>query len=181
MRFTETEIAGAYLVDLDCMEDTRGFFGRSWCSREFTEHGLSGSMAQCSISYNNRRGTLRGMHFLAAPCAETKLVRCTAGAMYDVVLDLRLGSRTFRSWISVELTSGNRRALYVPEGCAHGYVTLTDGCEVFYQMSEFYSKEADRGVRWNDPAFGIEWPISDPIISDKDAGYPDFDSDRDAR
>jgi dTDP-4-dehydrorhamnose 3,5-epimerase len=175
MIFAETDLRGAYLVDLEHREDDRGFFARAWCATEFAAHGLSTRLVQANISFNTRPGTLRGMHYQVEPHAEAKLVRCTRGAIYDVIIDLRPDSPTYKRWVGVELTAENRRALYVPEGFAHGYQTLVAGTETFYQVSEFYAPEAERGVRWDDPAFGIEWP--DPgnaILSDKDACWPDF-------
>jgi dTDP-4-dehydrorhamnose 3,5-epimerase len=174
MIFTETKLKGAYLIDLDKHEDERGFFARAWCMDEFAEHGLNQRFVQCNISFNKKRGTLRGMHYQAAPYEETKLVRCTMGALYDVIIDLRSDSPTFKEWFSVELTAQNHRALYVPEGFAHGFQTVVDNTEVFYQMGEFYHPECTRGVRWDDPAFGIEW-FSDPLIlSRQDREYADF-------
>ena len=154
--------------------DERGFFARTWCAEEFKEAGLNARLAQCSISFNARKGTLRGMHYQSVPFAETKLVRCTRGAIYDVVLDLRRESPTFRKWIGVTLTAENREMVYIPEGCAHGFLTLEDHSEVFYQMSEFHHPEAAHGVRWNDPAFGIEWPDEVTVISERDRTLLDF-------
>jgi dTDP-4-dehydrorhamnose 3,5-epimerase len=153
--------------------DERGFFARTWCAEEFHTYGLSSSLAQCSISYNKCRGTLRGLHFQAEPHAEAKLVRCTAGAIYDVILDLRPASDTYGKWFAVELTATNRKTLYIPEGLAHGFQTLVDDTEVFYQMSVNFHLESVRGVRWNDPLFGIEWPVHDPTISQRDRSFPD--------
>lgn len=175
MRFQKTDISGVVRVEIDPIRDDRGFFARSWCSEEFASHGLAAKTVQCNISFNTRRGTLRGMHFQRAPYAEAKLVRCTSGAIFDVALDLRVDSPTFRKWTSVELSSMSRAMLLVPKGVAHGFQTLEDDTEVFYQMSEAYHPEASDGVRWNDRAFGIRWPIADPIISPRDAGYPDFE------
>jgi dTDP-4-dehydrorhamnose 3,5-epimerase len=173
--FKETELPGAYVVDLDPREDERGFFARAWCRKEFFEHGLSTQIVQCNISYNAAKGTLRGMHYQEAPHAEVKLVRCTRGSIYDVIIDLRPDSPAFKRWIGVELTAVNRRLLYVPEGFAHGFQTLEDDSETFYQVSEFYAPEAEGGVRWNDPAFAIDWPQpDDPILSEKDASWPDY-------
>jgi dTDP-4-dehydrorhamnose 3,5-epimerase len=173
--FTETELPGVYVVDLDRREDDRGFFARAWCAREFGEQGLSTELVQCNLSFNHRRGTLRGMHLQEAPHAEVKLVRCTRGAIFDVALDLRPGSPTHRRWLGVTLTAENRRALYVPEGFAHGYQTLEDATETFYQVSEWYTPGAETGVRWNDPAFGIDWPLPDEaLLSPKDAAWPDY-------
>ena len=174
MKIVPTELPEAKLVELERIEDERGFFARSFCARDFQAEGLDPCVAQCNVSYNRRRGTLRGMHFQRAPYAEAKLVRCTRGGIYDVIVDLRPDSPSFRRWLAVELTDENRRALYVPPGFAHGFQTLADDCEVFYQMSEFYVPDAATGVRWNDPAFAIAWPIANPILSPRDAAYPDF-------
>jgi dTDP-4-dehydrorhamnose 3,5-epimerase len=174
MRFTPTDLDGAFLVELEPRCDARGFFARTWCQREFEEHGLESRLVQCSMSHNLHRGTLRGMHYQVQPHEETKLVRCTAGAIHDVIVDVRPESRTYLQHIAVELSAANRRALYIPRGFAHGFQTLTDDCEVFYQMSEFFSSEAARGFRWNDPLFGIEWPVPDPIILDRDNSYADY-------
>jgi dTDP-4-dehydrorhamnose 3,5-epimerase len=175
MRFVSTPIRGAFIVELERREDSRGFFARAFCQREFTEHGLNPEVAQCNISFNERRGTLRGMHYQAKPHEEAKLVRCTRGGIFDVIVDLRTESETRLRWFGVELSAENRRALYVPEGLAHGYQTLQDGSEIFYQVSEEYTPMAERGVRWNDPAFGIRWPIADPILSAKDAAYANYE------
>jgi dTDP-4-dehydrorhamnose 3,5-epimerase len=175
MRFTETQLAGAYIIDPERIEDERGFFARTWDRHEFEAHGLNTNLAQCNISYNTRRGTLRGMHYQAAPHEETKLVRCTSGAIYDVIVDLRPASPTLRQWLAVELSAANRRMLYIPEGFAHGFQTLADHSEVFYQMAAFYAPGYARGVRWNDPAFGIVWPQAERrIIAERDAGYADY-------
>lgn len=175
MIFTETKLAGVFEVHPEPHGDERGLFARTWCQAEFEDHGLSGRLVQCSTSFNARRGTLRGLHYQAAPFAEAKLVRCTAGAIYDVALDLRQGSPTFLEWHGAELNARNRHALYIPEGCAHGFLTLEDESEVFYQMSEFYRPESARGVRWNDPAFNIAWPGSVEVISERDRMLPDFE------
>ncbi|MCC7188728.1 MAG: dTDP-4-dehydrorhamnose 3,5-epimerase [Anaerolineales bacterium] len=174
MLFSETKLKGAYLIDLERREDERGFFARSWCADEFGKLGLYTRLAQCNVSFNLKKGTLRGMHFQAEPYPEAKVVRCTMGAIYDVIVDLRPDSPTFKQWVGAELSAENRRALYVPEGFAHGFQTLTDNSEVFYQMSEFFHPECARGVRWDDPAFGIEWPVGEPIISMRDREYPEF-------
>ncbi len=174
MIFTETKLSGATIVDLAPHYDERGFFSRSWCQREFVAHGLNPKLVQCNVSYNQKRGTLRGMHLQDAPFAEAKLVRCTRGGIYDVVIDLRAESDTYLQWLGVELTAENHRALFVPEGFAHGFITLEDDTEVFYQMSEFFAPECARGYRWNDPAFGIVWPVAVEVISEKDAALPDF-------
>src|SRR5688500_15699112 len=169
MIFTETKLKGAVIIDIEPHEDERGFFARSWCVDEFKKHGLNPRLVQCNISFNKKRGILRGMHYQAEPYEEAKLVRCTMGALYDVIVDLRSDSSTFKKWFSAELTSQNRRALYVPEGFAHGFQTLVDDTEVFYQMSEFFHPECARGVRWDDPAFAIDWPFTPPTISLKDS------------
>ena len=174
MLFTETLLAGALIVDPQRQEDQRGFFARTWCEEEFAARGLNPKIAQCGISYNARKGTLRGMHFQRAPHEESKLVRCTAGAIYDVIVDLRRQSPTFRKWFAVELTAENRRMLYVPEGFAHGFETLTDGTEVFYQISQFHHPQSAAGARWDDPAFGIRWPWPPAVISPRDRQYEDF-------
>ncbi len=174
MIFTETRLKDVYIIELEKREDQRGFFARAWCQREFEEHGLVAQVVQTNVSYNIYKGTLRGMHYQIAPHSETKLVRCTQGAIYDVVIDLRPGSPTFKQWFGVELTSQNYRMLYVPEGFAHGFQTLEDHAEVTYQVSQFYTPGAERGVRYNDPAFGIEWPLEIKSISDKDKNWPNY-------
>jgi dTDP-4-dehydrorhamnose 3,5-epimerase len=174
MLFTETKLKGAFIIELEPREDERGFFARSWCEGEFEQHGLNPRLVQCNISFNKQRGTLRGMHYQVAPFPEAKLVRCTMGAIYDVIIDLRAESPTFKQWLAVELSAENRRGLYIPETFAHGFQTLMDNTEVFYQMSEFFHPECARGIRWNDPAFGIEWFLVQDIISSKDSEYADF-------
>jgi dTDP-4-dehydrorhamnose 3,5-epimerase len=168
MIFIETKLEGAFLIDIEPREDERGFFARAWCKNEFEEHGLNPRLVQCNISFNKKRGTLRGMHYQGAPFEEAKVVRCTRGAIYDVIIDLRSDSPTYRQWFSAELSAENRRALYIPEGFAHGFQTLADNSELFYQMSEFFHPESARGLRWNDPKFGIPWPNINPIISAQD-------------
>jgi dTDP-4-dehydrorhamnose 3,5-epimerase len=180
MVFTATGLAGAFVIDVEPQADERGFFARTWCRREFEGHGLNPLLVQCSVSVNRRKGTLRGLHYQAAPYPEAKLVRCTSGAIYDVIVDLRPGSATRRQSFGVVLSAANHRALYVPEGFAHGLLTLADDSEVLYQMSEFFHLDASRGVRWNDPAFGIEWPETPLIMSPRDASYPDFVDTEDA-
>ena len=176
MKFTETKLKGAYIIEPERLEDERGFFARTFCQKEFEAHGLNPRLTQCSLSYNKIKGTLRGMHYQTAPMAEAKLVRCTRGAIYDVIIDLRPKSSTYCRWLAVELSGDNRNLLYIPEGLAHGFRTLEDDTEVFYQISEFYAPEYSRGVRWDDPAFGIEWPeTAETIISKKDARYPLFE------
>ncbi len=175
MIFRETKLGGAFVVEPERFEDERGFFARGWSRREFEERGLDARLVETNISFNRRRGTLRGMHFQSAPRAQSKLVRCTSGAIYDVIVDLRPESPTFKGWVGVELSAANRLMLFVPEGFAHGFQTLEDETEVFYQMSEYYAPETAGGVRWDDPAFGIEWPDAPArIINERDAAYPDF-------
>jgi len=175
MLFLETKLPGVFEIHLEPHPDDRGFFARSWCQKEFEVRGLNPRLVQCNISFNIRKGTLRGMHFQAPPHAEAKVVHCTQGAIYDVVLDIRPSSPEYRNWIAVVLSSANRHMVYVPEGCAHGFLTLEDETEVFYQMSEFYDAESARGVRWNDPAFQITWPEKVEVISKRDAAYPAFE------
>jgi len=175
MIFHETKLEGVFEIHLDPKRDERGFFARTWCRTEFESEGLSSRLVQCSVSFSDRKGTLRGMHYQAEPHPETKLVRCTRGAIYDVVVDLRPCSPTFKNWIAVVLTAANRHMVYVTEGCAHGFLTLEDETEVFYQMSEFYSPECARGVRWDDPAFQIVWPGAAEVISERDRTYPYFE------
>jgi dTDP-4-dehydrorhamnose 3,5-epimerase len=177
MIFRETMIEGVWVVEPERYEDERGFFARTWDTREFARHGLNGRLVQCSISYNRRRGTLRGMHYQAAPHEEAKLVRCTSGAVFDVAVDLRTGSASFRRWVGIELSAVNRFAMYVPEGCAHGFLTLTDDSEIAYQISEFHAPDDARGVRWDDPAIGIDWPVDVLVINERDRSYPDFAAD----
>lgn len=171
MRFTALAVAGSFLVEPEPVEDARGFFARTFCRDEFTSHGLNAELAQCSVSFNRRAGTLRGMHYQKPPHAEAKLVRCTAGAIHDVVLDLRTGSPSFLKWAAAELSADNRSALYIPEGCAHGFLTLTDASEVYYQISTGYHPESAAGVRWDDPAFAIVWPHGDVIMSERDRQF----------
>ena len=175
MIFHETKLPGVFEIEIDPHPDERGFFARTWCQNEFDAHGLKSALAQCSLSFNNRKGTLRGLHFQQHPYGETKLVRCTRGAIYDVVVDLRPSSPRFKDWYAATLTAANHKALYIPQGCAHGLLTLEDDTEVFYQMSEFYHAESARGVRWNDPAFGVTWPGTVGVISERDRTYPDFE------
>lgn len=175
MKFHETKLPGVFEIHFEPAADERGFFARSWCQKEFEDHGLDGRLVQCSVSLNSRKGTLRGVHYQGEPFAETKVVRCTAGAIYDVVLDLRGQSPTFKQWFAKVLSAENRHSLYIPKGCAHGFLTLTEESEVLYQMSEFYHPDSARGVRWNDPAFQIEWPAPPVVMSDRDRTYPDFE------
>ncbi len=175
MIFTGTKLAGAFVIDIEPRVDERGAFARSFCEREFAAHGLPARFPQCNISRNTRSGTLRGMHFQAAPHREAKLVRCSSGSIYDVIIDLRPGSETHLEWFGLELSAESARALFVPEGFAHGFVTLDDHTEVFYHMSDFYCADGARGLRWNDPRFGIHWPRLPAVIAPRDASYPDFD------
>jgi dTDP-4-dehydrorhamnose 3,5-epimerase len=175
MLFNESELPGAYIIDLEQHVDERGFFARAFCEREFAEHGLPTRFPQCNLSRNRARHTLRGMHYEAPPSAESKLVRCVNGAIYDVIIDLRPGSPTRLKWTSVELTAENGRALFVPAGFAHGFLTLADDTDVFYQMGDFFRAGGARGLRWNDPHFGITWPALPSVISERDAHYADFD------
>lgn len=174
MIFTETKLAGAYLIQPELKTDERGFFARVWCQQEFQAQELESNLVQCNISYNKIKGTLRGMHYQITPYQEVKLVRCTQGAIYDIIIDLRPDSPTFKQWLGIELTASNRYLLYIPKGFAHGFQTLTDDTEVFYQMSQFYQPEAARGIRWNDPSFDLSWLVPITIISEKDKHYPDF-------
>lgn len=174
MIFIETELKGAHIIELERREDNRGFFARTWCQQEFAAHGLVARIVQVNLSYNHTRGTLRGMHFQTAPYAETKLVRAVRGAIYDVIIDLRPDSPTYKRWIGVELTADNHRALYVPEGFAHGFQTLEDHTDVLYEMSAFYTPLAASGLRYNDPAFDITWPLPVSIISERDTSWADF-------
>lgn len=187
MIFTGTKLKGVYIIDIERLEDERGFFARSWCQREFEAHGLNPRLTQCNVSFNIKRGTLRGMHYQVKPFEEAKLVRCTTGAIHDIIIDIRPDSATYCQWIGVDLAAScspltahrsrltaDHRMLYVPEGFAHGFLTLEDNTEVLYQMSEFYAPECARGIRWNDPALAIEWPSEINVISDRDRSYPDF-------
>lgn len=174
MKFLETKLKDAWIIDIDEISDERGFFARTWCQKEFEAHGLTPRLAQANLSHNNKKGTLRGLHYQVAPHEETKLVRCTRGALYDVIVDLRPQSPSHLQWIGVELTAANHRILYVPEGFAHGLLTLEDDTEAIYQISEFYTPGAERGARYDDPAFGIDWPLAVSVISDKDANWPDY-------
>jgi dTDP-4-dehydrorhamnose 3,5-epimerase len=175
MRFTDTPVGGAFLVDPQLMTDERGFFARLWCRDELAARGLAADFVQCNNSFSVHRGTLRGLHYQAAPHAEAKLVQCVKGRVWDVLVDLRPDSPTYTQWFGAELSADNRRMLYVPEGCAHGYLTLEDASEVVYPVSHRYHPDAERGVRWNDPRFGIEWPIRDALtLSPKDRQWPDY-------
>lgn len=177
MLFAETKLSGAFIIGPQRLEDMRGFFALTWSEQAFTARGLNPRLVECNISFSKKKGTLRGMHFQRAPKAQAKLVRCSMGAIYDVIIDLRRASTTFMQWVAVELTEENRHLLYVPEGFAHGFQTLTDDTEVFYQMTDVYAPECSDGVRWNDPAFGIEWPeceSGERTIIERDREYPDF-------
>ena len=174
MIFKALNVQGAYQIEIERREDARGFFARAWCEREFRDHQLNPRLVQCNISFNTHAGTLRGLHYQAAPFAEAKLVRCTRGALYDVLLDLRPRSLTFLQHFGTTLTADAYTMLYIPEGCAHGFLTLEDNTEIFYQMSEFYAPESARGVRCDDPCFGITLPAPVQVISERDATYPDF-------
>lgn len=176
MIFKETGLEGVFLITPEVHEDERGLFARTWCRREFEENGLDPRLVQCNTSYNVKKGTLRGMHYQAFPHQEVKLVRCTRGSIFDVALDLRPDSPTFRRWEGHHLTADNRNMLYIPGGFAHGFITLEPGSEVFYQMSQYYHEESARGFRYDDPAFGIRWPVEVALISDRDRSHPDFES-----
>ena len=174
MKFIESILNGMFIIEPLPIEDERGFFARIFCRKEFEEHGLNSHFVQCSISFNRKKGTLRGMHYQISPFEEIKIVRCTMGVIYDVCIDLRPDSKTFRRWIGVELSAENRKMIYIPKGFAHGFQTLTNDTEVFYQMSEFYAPEYARGIRWNDPQFNIAWPNDMRTISAKDNNFDDF-------
>jgi dTDP-4-dehydrorhamnose 3,5-epimerase len=174
MIFTETKIKGIYIIDPEPLTDERGFFTRSFCKEEFQKHGLETDIVQCNISYNKKRGTLRGMHYQVPPFEEAKIVSCTNGSIYDVVLDLRRDSATYCQWVAVELSADNYRMVFIPKGCAHGFQTLVDNTVVYYQMTEVFHPESASGVRWNDPVFGIQWVLDETIISEKDKNLSDF-------
>ncbi len=174
MKFIETELRGAYVLELEMRGDERGFFARTWCRQEFEDHGLVAEVVQQNTSVSRFRGTLRGMHFQAAPDQETKLVRCTKGALYDVIIDLRPESPTYKKWLGVELNEDNYRMFYVPRDFAHGFLTLSDNTEATYLVSAFYAPQSEGGIRYDDPAIGIQWPAAISTISDKDASWPDF-------
>lgn len=178
MIFKESPLPGAFIVDLELHSDERGFFARSYCPDEFAAQGLTAPLRQCSVSYNARKGTLRGLHYQAAPHEEHKLVRCTAGAVFDVIVDIRPQSRHYKRWFATELTAQNRRALFIPPGFAHGFITLSDDAEVYYMISVPHAPEHAQGFRWSDPAFGIQWPLSPSVISPRDAAYPLLNSPR---
>lgn len=174
MKFIPTKIPGAYLIEIEPVADERGFFARSFCADEFQQQGLNSNFVQSNVSFTAKQGTIRGMHYQIAPDTETKLVRCTRGAIYDIILDLRSTSPTFKQWVATELTADNHQMFYIPPGCAHGLQTLVDDTEVFYQMAGVYNADAARGVRWNDPAFGIEMPLAVSVINQRDLSYSNF-------
>lgn len=174
MIFSATPLSGAYLIDIEPVLDVRGFFARTWCVDEFVQYGLDAVLSQCSLSFSKTKGTLRGMHYQAAPHEESKVVSCMEGAIYDVIVDLRPASPTFRQWFGAELSMENRRLMYIPRGCAHGFLTLLDNSVVYYQAAGRFVSESSRGVRWDDPAFGIEWPAEPSVILERDRQYPDF-------
>lgn len=177
MIFHKTNLKDAYIIELNKLKDERGFFARQYCQNEFRDHGIQISIVQANVSYNKLKGTLRGMHFQTEPHGEAKLVRCTKGGIYDAIIDVRSDSPTFKKWIGVELTEHNHKMLYVPEGFAHGFITLQDDTEVTYQVSEFYTPGAEEGIRWDDPTFNIDWPVEVNVISEKDLNWPDFNSE----
>jgi len=172
--FTETKLKGAFIIEPEKLEDERGFFARTWDQEEFSKRNLESKFVQSSISANKKKGTIRGMHFQSPPHEETKIVRCTRGRMYDVIIDLRKDSKTFKEWFDVELSADNYKMLYVPKGFAHGFQTLEDNTEVFYQISRYYNSEYSRGIRWNDKTFQIKWPLDVTMISQKDSSHPIF-------
>jgi dTDP-4-dehydrorhamnose 3,5-epimerase len=172
MKFSKTSLAGVWVIDLELREDERGFLARTFCENEFSEQGLNIRWPQCNLTLTRKRGMIRGMHFQASPRSEIKLLRCAAGAIFDVAVDIRPASPSFGKWEAFELTSENRRMLYIPGGFAHGFQCLMDDCEVFYQMSEFRFPDLARGLRWNDPTVGIKWALADPILSERDKNLP---------
>lgn len=175
MIFKETKLKGSFIIEMEKIEDPRGFFSRAWCKDEFQLRGLNSTIVQSNVAFNKKRGTLRGMHYQVAPFEETKIIRCTRGIIFDVIIDLQPASITYKQWISVELAEDNYKMLYVPKGFAHGYQTMTDNAEIFYHVSQFYSSGAERGVRFDDPSFNIEWPTTDErMISEKDRSWPDY-------
>ena len=174
MKFSETQLKGAYFIEIEKLSDDRGFFARSWCQKEFEDHGLESGFVQANVSYNLKKGTIRGMHYQIAPYQECKLIRCTRGAIYDVIIDLRPDSPTYKQWAGVELTADNYVMFFVPEDFAHGFQTLTDKTEITYQVSQFYTPGSEKGIRFDDPAFAIQWPLEVTLISDKDNTWPDF-------
>jgi len=174
MKFIETNLKGAFVVEVDQLTDNRGFFARSWCQKEFEAHGLTSRVVQTNVSFSRSKATLRGMHYQIAPYQESKLVRCTRGVIYDVIIDLRPESPTHKQWVGVELTADNYSMLFVPEDFAHGFITLMDNTEITYQVSQFYTPGSEKGIRFNDPTFNIQWPLGVSVISDKDSNWPDF-------
>ena len=174
MIFEKTDFEGVYIIEIEKQTDERGFFARSWDKNDFEENGLNSKLTQCNISLNNKKGTLRGMHYQIKPYQETKLIRCTQGRLFDVIIDLRIDSKSFKKWLSIELNEKNYKILYVPEGFAHGFQTLEDNTEIFYQMTQNYMPNFANGIRWNDPMFNINWPIKEPILSKKDQRFTDF-------
>ena len=175
MKFSETKLKGAFVVEIEKLTDDRGFFARSWCEKEFEAQGLTTRVVQANVSYNLKKGTLRGMHYQIAPYQECKLIRCTRGAIYDVIIDLRTGSPTYKQWTGVELTADDYTMFFVPRDFAHGFQTLIDESEITYQVSQFYTPGSERGIRFDDPAFNIQWPLEVSVISDKDRTWPDFE------
>lgn len=174
MIFTETKLKGSFIIEIEKHEDERGFFGRSWCLKEMKDHGINMNVVQANVSYNKRKGTLRGMHYQIAPYEEAKLVRCSKGSIFDVIIDLRVDSPTFKQWFGIDLSQENYKMLYIPEDFAHGFITLEDDCEISYLMSELYVPGAAATIRWNDPFFNIQWPLAPTILSEKDKSQPDF-------
>ncbi len=174
MIFTETTLKGAFLLEIKKIEDDRGFFGRSWCKKEMEEHGLNGNLCQANTSFSKLKGTIRGMHYQISPYEETKLIRCTRGSIFDVIIDLRPTSESYLKWFGAELTQDNYKMLYVPEGFAHGFITLTDNAEVYYNVTQFYTPGAEAGIRFNDPLFAIKWPVEPAVVSEKDKSHPDY-------
>ena len=174
MKFVPTKLSGVLIVETEPLRDERGYFARTFDDELFSRHGVPLATRQCSTSFNARRGTLRGLHYQAEPASETKLVRCTRGSIFDVAVDLRSGSPSFRQWVALELSAENAKALLIPPHCAHGFLTLADASEVLYQIDTGYAPELSRGVRWNDPAFAISWPFAPAVMAPRDAGYPDF-------
>jgi dTDP-4-dehydrorhamnose 3,5-epimerase len=175
MKFTETKLKGAYIVEIEKLTDERGFFARSWCRKEFEALGLTARVVQANVSYNLKKGTLRGMHYQIAPYQECKLIRCTRGAIYDVIIDLRPDSPTYKQWTGLELTADNYTLFFVPEDFGHGFQTLTDDTEITYQVTQFYTPGSEKGIRFDDPTFNIQWPLEVTTISDKDRTWPDFE------
>jgi len=175
MQFKETTLTGAYIIEVEPKGDERGFLARTFCKKEFASRGLETEVAQANLSFNAKKGTLRGMHFQVPPFGEAKLVQCLQGSVYDVIIDLRPDSETHRHWLAVEMSADDKKMLYIPEGFAHGFQALEDECVLYYLMFEFFAPEYARGVRWDDPAFGIKWPLPDPVISEKDRQWPDYE------